>query len=118
MSGRGFVPTPTLACTFLPWGSGGGVNGSNASALNGSALSTPATFEAAGALRCAAPAADAGDYFTLLNDAFMDWPLLIDIPRGVVVERPIVVTHHAAGDGGAAFPRPVSYTHLTLPTKA
>ena len=50
-------------------------------------------------------AADAGDYFTLLNDAFMDWPLLIDIPRGVVIERPIVVTHHAAGDGGAAFPR-------------
>lgn len=50
-------------------------------------------------------AADAGDYFTLLNDAFMDSPLLIDIPRGVVVDRPIVVTHHAAGDGGAAFPR-------------
>ena len=63
VSGRGFVPTPTLACTFLPWGSGGGVNGSNASALNGSALSTPATFEAAGALRCAAPVADAGDYY-------------------------------------------------------
>ena len=31
--------------------------------------------------------------------------MLIDVPRGVVVERPIVVTHHAAGDGGAAFPR-------------
>ncbi|MGA0238598.1 MAG: Fe-S cluster assembly protein SufD [Acidimicrobiales bacterium] len=48
---------------------------------------------------------DAGDYFTLLNDAFMDSPLLIDVPRGVVIDRPIVVTHHAAGDGGAAFPR-------------
>ena len=23
----------------------------------------------------------------------MDWPLLIDVPRGVVVDRPIVVTH-------------------------
>ena len=76
VSGRGFVPTPTLACTFLPWvtggdsGSGNGSNasarsggGGNASALNGSALSTPATFEGAGALRCAAPLADAGDYY-------------------------------------------------------
>jgi len=52
-----------------------------------------------------AVAAAAGDYFTLLNDAFMDWPLLIDVPRGVVIDRPIVVTHHAAGHGGAAFPR-------------
>ncbi len=58
-----------------------------------------------GEARLGSVADDAGDYFTLLNDAFMDWPLLIDIPRGVVVERPIVVTHHAAGDGGAAFPR-------------
>ncbi len=58
-----------------------------------------------GETRLGSVAADAGDYFTLLNDAFMDWPLLIDIPRGVVIERPIVVTHHAAGDGGAAFPR-------------
>lgn len=58
-----------------------------------------------GETRLGSVAAEAGDYFTLLNDAFMDWPLLIDIPRGVVIERPIVVTHHAAGDGGAAFPR-------------
>jgi hypothetical protein len=77
VSGRGFVPAPTLACTFLPWATGGrdhGGNGSsasapgrdhggNVSALNGSALSTPATFEGAGALRCAAPLADAGDYY-------------------------------------------------------
>ena len=58
-----------------------------------------------GETRLGSVAAEAGDYFTLLNDAFMDWPLLIDIPKGVVIERPIVVTHHAAGDGGAAFPR-------------
>lgn len=58
-----------------------------------------------GETRLGSVAADAGDYFTLLNDAFMDWPLLIDIPKGVVIDRPIVVTHHAAGDGGAAFPR-------------
>jgi len=65
----------------------------------------PLAEDAHGETRLGSVAADAGDYFTLLNDAFMDWPLLIDIPRGVVVDRPIVVTHHAAGDGGAAFPR-------------
>ena len=58
-----------------------------------------------GEARLGSVADDAGDYFTLLNDAFMDRPLLIDIPRGVVVDRPIVVTHHAAGAGGAVFPR-------------
>ncbi|MEM9521070.1 MAG: Fe-S cluster assembly protein SufD [Actinomycetota bacterium] len=58
-----------------------------------------------GEARLGSVADGASDYFTVLNDAFMDWPLLIDIPRGVVVDRPIVVTHHAAGDGGAAFPR-------------
>lgn len=58
-----------------------------------------------GEVRLGSVADEAGDYFTLLNDAFMDWPLLIDVPRGVVIDRPIVVTHHAAGDGGAAFPR-------------
>ena len=58
-----------------------------------------------GEARLGSVADDASDYFTLLNDAFMDRPLLIDIPRGVVVDRPIVVTHHAAGAGGAAFPR-------------
>ena len=63
VSGRGFVPAPTLACTFLPWATGGRDHGGNVSALNGSALSTPATFEGAGALRCAAPLADAGDYY-------------------------------------------------------
>ena len=31
--------------------------------------------------------------------------MLIHVPRGVVVDRPIVVTHHAAGTGSAAFPR-------------
>ena len=47
----------------------------------------------------------AGDYFTLLNDAFSEEPILVDVPDGVTLDRPIVVTHHAAGEGGAAFPR-------------
>lgn len=50
-------------------------------------------------------AAAAGDHFTLLNDAFAADPVLIHVPRGVVVDRPIVVTHHAAGQHSAAFPR-------------
>lgn len=48
---------------------------------------------------------DASDHFTLLNDAFAPEPVLIHVPRGVVVDRPVVVTHHAAGVGSAAFPR-------------
>jgi Fe-S cluster assembly protein SufD len=55
--------------------------------------------------RLGAIADEASDYFTLLNDAFTDSPLLIDVPNGVVVDRPIVVTHHASGDRGATFPR-------------
>ena len=34
-----------------------------------------------GEARLGSVADDAGDYFTLLNDAFMDRPLLIDIPE-------------------------------------
>lgn len=48
---------------------------------------------------------DAGDYFTQLNDAFTPYPLLVDIPKGVTVDRPIVITHHAAGDHAATFSR-------------
>ena len=47
----------------------------------------------------------AGDYFTVLNDAFCVDPVLVDVPRGVVVDGPIVVTHHGVGDGTASFPR-------------
>ncbi len=47
----------------------------------------------------------APDYFTRLNDAFAPDPVLIHIPRGASIERPVVVSNHAAGDGGAIFPR-------------
>ena len=50
-------------------------------------------------------AADAADHFTDLSDAFAAEPILVRVPRGVVVDRPIVITHHAAGEHGAAFPR-------------
>lgn len=55
--------------------------------------------------RIGAVADRAGDHFTRLNDAFAPQPVLIHVPRGVVVERPIVVTHHTAGERSAAFPR-------------
>ena len=48
---------------------------------------------------------EASDYFTVLNDAFAPDPVLIQVPSGVVLTRPIVVTHHVAGERVAAFPR-------------
>jgi Fe-S cluster assembly protein SufD len=58
-----------------------------------------------GAARLGAVADGAADYFTGLNDAFASDPVLVEVPRGVVIDRPIVVTHRAAGDEAAAFPR-------------
>ncbi|MCY4494907.1 MAG: Fe-S cluster assembly protein SufD [Acidimicrobiaceae bacterium] len=48
---------------------------------------------------------EAAGYFTILNDAFVADPVLIRVPRGVVLHKPIVVTHHLSGSGAAAFPR-------------
>ena len=52
-----------------------------------------------------AVAAEAADYFTVLNDAFAADPVLIRVPPGLVLNRPIVVTHHLTGERTAAFPR-------------
>ena len=65
----------------------------------------PLVEHEAAADRIGVVADDAGDHFTRLNDAFVTDAVLIDIPDGVIVDRPIVVTHHASGDGIAAFPR-------------
>ncbi len=48
---------------------------------------------------------EAAGYFTILNDAFVADPVLIRVPPGVVLHKPIVVTHHVTGDRAAAFPR-------------
>jgi Fe-S cluster assembly protein SufD len=55
------------------------------------------------------------DAFTLLNDAFVRDPVVLTVPRGLVLEHPVVVVHWLvdeeagppAGDGGAiaTFPR-------------
>jgi Fe-S cluster assembly protein SufD len=44
------------------------------------------------------------DVFAELNRAFMT-PTVVRVPRGRVVDVPIVVTHHVRGDGRAIFPR-------------
>jgi Fe-S cluster assembly protein SufD len=58
--------------------------------------------ELAGMLGTASSASP--DAFTLLHDAFLAGGAYIRVPRGVVVEHPIVVLHWSEGDGLASFP--------------
>jgi Fe-S cluster assembly protein SufD len=44
------------------------------------------------------------DAFTVLHDAFLAGGAFVKVPRGVAVERPIVVLHWSEGDGLASFP--------------
>jgi Fe-S cluster assembly protein SufD len=44
------------------------------------------------------------DAFTALHDAFLAGGAYVRVPRGVVVEKPIVVLHWSEGDGLASFP--------------
>lgn len=48
---------------------------------------------------------DATDVFVTLNDAFALDALVVDVPRGVTVEGPIVVDHRVDEAGVAVFPR-------------
>ncbi len=45
-----------------------------------------------------------GDALVLLNDAFAPDPVFVDVPDGVIVERPVLVIHWCGPDR-AAFPR-------------
>ena len=47
------------------------------------------------------------DAFTLLHDAFLAGGAYIHVPRGVVVELPIVVIHWCDGEGVASFPHTI-----------
>jgi len=51
--------------------------------------------------------ATVADAFTELNTAFLPGATVIRIPRGMVVDRPIVVVHHLDGDGIASFSRTI-----------
>src|SRR4029077_12674127 len=44
------------------------------------------------------------DAFTTLHDAFLAGGAFVKVPRGVAVEKPIVVLHWSDGDGLASFP--------------
>jgi len=44
------------------------------------------------------------DAFTALHDAFLVGGAFVKVPKGVVVEHPIVVLHWSEGDGFASFP--------------
>ncbi|HWI04838.1 MAG TPA: Fe-S cluster assembly protein SufD [Acidimicrobiales bacterium] len=47
------------------------------------------------------------DAFTELNSAFLPGATVVRIPRGMVVEQPIVIVHHLDGDGIASFSRTI-----------
>jgi len=44
------------------------------------------------------------DAFTVLHDAFLAGGAFVKVPRGVAIERPIVVLHWSEGDGLTSFP--------------
>jgi Fe-S cluster assembly protein SufD len=47
------------------------------------------------------------DAFTALHDAFLAGGAYVKVPRGVVVEKPVVVLHWSEGDGLASFPHTI-----------
>ena len=47
------------------------------------------------------------DAFTELNTAFLPGATVVRIPRGMTVDRPIVIVHHLDGDGVASFSRTI-----------
>jgi Fe-S cluster assembly protein SufD len=47
------------------------------------------------------------DRFVTMNTAFAAEPVVVRVPEGFVVERPVVVVHWIDGDGTAAFPRTI-----------
>lgn len=52
-----------------------------------------------------AVAVDGPDVFATMNDAFTAAPLVISVPRGVVLDRPVLIAHQVVTAGVAVFPR-------------
>ncbi len=50
-------------------------------------------------------ASSSADYFTVFNDAFMDSPILVDVPAGVAIDGIIVIRNHLSIAKTAVFPR-------------
>jgi Fe-S cluster assembly protein SufD len=57
-----------------------------------------------------AVAASDVDWFTLLNTAFVAEPVVVRVPAGLTVERPIAVLHWIDRDGAGVFPRTIVQT--------
>jgi len=72
----------------------------------GSGVHVGSLFDYPGGDKLIGAASDgAPDWFSHLNDAFAPDPVLVLVPRGVSVDRPIVISNHSAGKGSAVFPR-------------
>ena len=52
-----------------------------------------------------AVAGDGPDVFAALNDARMADPVLVSVPAGVAIDRPVVVVDWVDADGAAVYPR-------------
>lgn len=50
-------------------------------------------------------AVDGPDVFATMNDAFSTAPVVVSVPRGVVLDRPILIHHQVVTAGVAVFPR-------------
>jgi Fe-S cluster assembly protein SufD len=50
------------------------------------------------------------DYFTLMNAAFVEGPIIVRVPAGVTVAHPLAVLHWIDSDGVAVFPRTIVQT--------
>ncbi len=66
----------------------------------GALVDAPAGAELLGSV-----ASGSADYFTVFNDAFMDSPILVDVPAGVAIDGVIVIRHHLSAAKTAGFPR-------------
>jgi Fe-S cluster assembly protein SufD len=58
-----------------------------------------------GAAGLGAAAVDGPDVFATMNDAFTAAPVVLSVPRGVVLDRPVLVHHQIVTAGIAVFPR-------------
>jgi Fe-S cluster assembly protein SufD len=50
---------------------------------------------------------DVDDVFVAMNAGFGAEPLVIDVPAGVVIDKPLVIVHWVDTDGAAVFPRTI-----------
>jgi Fe-S cluster assembly protein SufD len=50
------------------------------------------------------------DWFTLLNAAFVEAPVLVRVPAGVTVDHPLAVLHWVDADHAGVFPRTIVQT--------